>query len=39
VDLLNHASAIDLGFPHDFYEREMVKSMVYGGMRDKILAA
>jgi aryl-alcohol dehydrogenase-like predicted oxidoreductase len=39
VDLLNQASAIDLGFPHDFYEREMVKSMVYGGMRDKILAA
>jgi aryl-alcohol dehydrogenase-like predicted oxidoreductase len=39
VDLLNQASAIDLGFPHDFYERDMVKSMVYGGMRDKILAA
>jgi len=36
---LNEASAIELGFPHDFYEREMVKSMVYGGMREQILAA
>ncbi|HVH88473.1 MAG TPA: aldo/keto reductase [Terriglobales bacterium] len=39
VALLDQASAIDLGFPHEFYERELVKSMVYGGMRDKILAA
>ena len=39
VSLLDQASAIDLGFPHEFYERELVKSMVYGGMRDKILAA
>jgi aryl-alcohol dehydrogenase-like predicted oxidoreductase len=39
VALLDEASAIDLGFPHDLYEREMVKSFVYGGMRDKILAA
>jgi aryl-alcohol dehydrogenase-like predicted oxidoreductase len=36
---LDEASAIDLGFPHDFYEREMVKNFVYGGMRDRILAA
>jgi aryl-alcohol dehydrogenase-like predicted oxidoreductase len=36
---LDEASAIELGFPHDFYEREMVKNMVYGGMRDRILAA
>ena len=39
VSALNEASAIELGFPHDFYEREMVKSLVYGGMRDQILAA
>ena len=39
VSKLNEASAIELGFPHDFYEREMVKSFVYGGMRDQILAA
>ena len=36
---LDKASAIELGFPHDFYELELVKSMVYGGMRDNILAA
>ena len=39
VTVLDQASAIELGFPHDFYERELVKSMIYGGMRDKILAA
>jgi len=39
VSTLNQASAIELGFPHDFYEREMVKSLVYGGLRDQILAA
>lgn len=39
VSELDEASAIELGFPHDFYEREMVKSLVYGGMRDQILAA
>lgn len=39
VAVLDRASAIDLGFPHDFYELELVKSLVYGGMRDKILAA
>jgi aryl-alcohol dehydrogenase-like predicted oxidoreductase len=39
VAALDRASAIELGFPHDFYEREMVKTMVYGGLRDKILAA
>jgi len=39
VAALDQASAIELGFPHDFYEVELVKSMVYGGMRDKIMAA
>jgi aryl-alcohol dehydrogenase-like predicted oxidoreductase len=39
ISALNDGSAIELGFPHDFYEREMVKSMVYGGMREQILAA
>jgi aryl-alcohol dehydrogenase-like predicted oxidoreductase len=36
---LDQASAIDLGFPHDFYQIEMVRSLLYGGMRDKIIAA
>lgn len=36
---LNEASAIELGFPHESYEREMVKRFVHGGMGDRILAA
>jgi aryl-alcohol dehydrogenase-like predicted oxidoreductase len=39
VSELSDASAIELGFPHDLYEREMVKNFAYGGMRDQILAA
>lgn len=38
VKALDDASQIELGFPHDFYERDMVKGLVYGGMRDQILA-
>jgi aryl-alcohol dehydrogenase-like predicted oxidoreductase len=34
---LNEASAIELGFPHQFYQRDMVRTFVYGGMRDQIL--
>jgi aryl-alcohol dehydrogenase-like predicted oxidoreductase len=36
---LDEASAIELGFPHDFYKIEMVKSLIYGGMQDRILDA
>jgi aryl-alcohol dehydrogenase-like predicted oxidoreductase len=39
VSTLNQASAIEMGFPYDFYENEMVKTVAYGGFRDKILAA
>ena len=39
VSALDGASAIELGFPHDFFKHEMVKVIAYGGMRDKILAA
>lgn len=38
VDALDDASEIELGFPHAFYRREMVRTFVYGGTRDKILA-
>lgn len=34
--ILNEASAIKLGFPHDFYAMPMVRSFVYGGLRDRI---
>jgi aryl-alcohol dehydrogenase-like predicted oxidoreductase len=33
---LDAASHVELGFPHDFYDRDMVKGLVYGGLRDKI---
>ena len=39
VAALNEASAIEMGFPHDFYEKELVRNLAYGGLRDKILAA
>lgn len=35
---LEEASRIQLGFPHDFYQLEMVRNLVYGGMRDRIVA-
>ncbi len=35
---LDEASRIELGFPHDFYAKEMVRSLVYGGLQDQILA-
>jgi aryl-alcohol dehydrogenase-like predicted oxidoreductase len=38
VALLNEASAIELGFPHDFANTDMCKALTHGGMRDRILA-
>jgi len=35
---LDEASHIELGFPHDFYAKDMVRAIAYGGMRDQILA-
>jgi aryl-alcohol dehydrogenase-like predicted oxidoreductase len=39
VSALDDASAIEMGFPHDLYEKELVKTFAYGGLRDQILAA
>jgi aryl-alcohol dehydrogenase-like predicted oxidoreductase len=39
VSALDEASAIEMGFPHDFYASEIVRTFAYGGLRDKILAA
>jgi aryl-alcohol dehydrogenase-like predicted oxidoreductase len=33
---LDEVSRIELGFPHDFYSKNLVKQMVYGGMGDLI---
>src|SRR6267142_2733426 len=38
VKTLDEASRIELGFPHHFYAMEMVRTILYGGMRDQILA-
>jgi aryl-alcohol dehydrogenase-like predicted oxidoreductase len=35
---LDKASAISLGFPHDFMALEPVKAIVFGGLRDRIKA-
>jgi len=36
--LLEEASRIELGFPHDLYAKDLVRGFIYGGMRDQILA-
>jgi diketogulonate reductase-like aldo/keto reductase len=36
VGRLDAASRVELGFPHDFYARDMVKGLVYGGLGDRI---
>jgi aryl-alcohol dehydrogenase-like predicted oxidoreductase len=33
---LEEASRIELGFPHDFYTKDMVRTFAYGGTRDLI---
>ncbi|HVX86928.1 MAG TPA: aldo/keto reductase [Phycisphaerae bacterium] len=37
VRALDEASAIEPGFPQEFYGREMVRTFVYGGMRDRLI--
>ncbi len=36
MNKLSEVSKIELGFPHHFYEREMVTRFVYAGFRDRI---
>jgi aryl-alcohol dehydrogenase-like predicted oxidoreductase len=36
LERLDEASRIELGFPHDFYKGDLVRQLVYGGMRDSI---
>ena len=38
VKTLDEASRIDLGFPYYLYEKEFVRAIAYGGMREQILA-
>jgi aryl-alcohol dehydrogenase-like predicted oxidoreductase len=37
IRVLDEVSAVPLGFPHEFYQQDMVRGFVYGGMRDKII--
>jgi hypothetical protein len=37
INSFDDAGRIELGFPHDFYNRQLVRSLVYGGMREKIV--
>ena len=37
LGVLDKASAIPMGFPHEFYQSEMVRLFAYGGMRDRII--
>jgi aryl-alcohol dehydrogenase-like predicted oxidoreductase len=36
VQRLDTVSRIEMGFPHDFFAKEMVRSLSYGGMWDRI---
>lgn len=36
VERLDAVSQIEMGFPHDFFARDMVRSLSSGGMRDQI---
>src|SRR4029077_1220145 len=33
---LNEVSKIEMGFPHDFFDREMVRAVAFGGLKDAI---
>jgi len=36
IQRLDEASRIELGFPHDFYQKDMVRTIMCGGMRELI---
>jgi hypothetical protein len=35
ITALDEASAIELGFPHNVYKREWIRTLVYGGLPTK----
>jgi hypothetical protein len=37
LKVLDEASRIELGFPYDLYNAEMVRGFAYGGMRDRLV--
>ncbi len=36
---LNEVSKIEMGFPHNFFDKEMVQAFAFGGLKDAIDAA
>ena len=38
IGRLDKVSAVAPGFPHDFFEFDPVKAIVFGGLRDRIKA-
>ena len=38
VKALDEASGIELGFPYYLYDAQMTRALMYGGMRDSIVA-
>jgi aryl-alcohol dehydrogenase-like predicted oxidoreductase len=38
VRTLDNASSVELGFPNSMYAKELVRSFIYGGLQDRILA-
>jgi aryl-alcohol dehydrogenase-like predicted oxidoreductase len=38
LNMLDEASRIELGFPYDLYNTQMLRALAYGGMRDQIVA-
>jgi aryl-alcohol dehydrogenase-like predicted oxidoreductase len=38
LKMLDEASRIELGFPNDFFAKDLVRTFLYGGMRDQIVA-
>jgi hypothetical protein len=36
IERLNAVSRIEIGFPHEFFGMDMVRSLSSGGMRDQI---
>jgi aryl-alcohol dehydrogenase-like predicted oxidoreductase len=37
LEVLEEASSVSLGFPHEFYQLDLVRTFAYGGLRDRIL--
>jgi len=37
VSTLDEASEVELGFPYEMYQKQIPRTIAYGGMRDRII--